>query len=249
MKEAILSYLSAGYSERGSLHYYQTLDSTNTEAKALARQGAPAGTAVVAQMQTGGRGRMGRSFLSPAGGVYLSVILRPEMPAAELMHLTCAAAVAAQQAVREVTGIVPQIKWINDLVLEEKKLGGILTELSLKPDGSVDFAIIGIGINCGAVPAEVAQIATAVDADPAQLCAELINAFCQMDLQSKTSMLEHYRASCITLGKPVKILGSETTGTAVDVDDRGGLMIRLETGDIRTVDSGEVSVRGLYGYV
>ena len=123
MKEAILSYLSAGCSQRGSLHYYQTLDSTNTEAKALARQDAPAGTAVVAQMQTGGRGRMGRSFLSPAGGVYLSVILRPEMPAAELMHLTCAAAVAAQQAVREVTGIVPQIKWINDLVLGSKKNG------------------------------------------------------------------------------------------------------------------------------
>lgn len=249
MKDTILSYLPAGCSLRSSLHYYPTLDSTNTKAKELARMGAPHGTAVVAGMQTGGRGRMGRTFLSPAGGVYLSVILRPQLPAKELMHLTCAAAVTVRQVLHTLTGIQPGIKWINDLVLEGKKLGGILTEMSVNPSGTVEFAIIGIGINCGNVPQDVRDIATCIDADPAQLCAGLITAFAQMDLQKKAPMLESYRSACVTLGQRVRILGTNTEGTAQNVDQQGGLVIALDNGQTVTVDSGEVSVRGLYGYV
>lgn len=248
MKETILSYLPPEHREH--LYYYPTLPSTNTEAKALARQGAAHGTAVVAAMQTGGRGRMGRSFISPEGSVYLSVILRPQLPAQDLMHLTCAAAVAAVNAIAAVTGIQPGIKWINDLVLNGKKLGGILTELSIDPKTQLaEFAIIGIGINCVQVPPEVADMATCLDIDPAILCARLIEELSRMDLANKAAMLASYRSHCITLGQQVKIMGSKAQGKALDVDENGGLLIKLTDGSQITVDSGEVSVRGLYGYV
>ena len=248
MKESILSHLPPECREQ--LYYYPTLPSTNTEAKALARQGAAHGTAVVAAMQTDGRGRMGRSFFSPEGSVYLSVILRPQLPAQDLMHLTCAAAVAAVNAIAALTGIQPGIKWINDLVLNGKKLGGILTELSIDPKTQLaEFAIIGIGVNCTHVPPEVADMATCLDIDPAVLCAKLIEELSRMELADKAAMLASYRSHCITLGQQVKISGSQLQGEALDVDENGGLIIRLTDGRQITVDSGEVSVRGLYGYM
>ena len=132
MKEKILSHLPAECPWRDTLHWYSRTDSTNTQAKKLAKQGAPQGTVLVAGNQSAGRGRMGRSFQSPDGqGVYLSVILRPNCAPAELMHLTCAVGVAMINAVETVCSIRPQLKWINDLVIGSKKLGGILTELSL----------------------------------------------------------------------------------------------------------------------
>ena len=156
MKEHILSHLSAECPWRDTLYWYDTISSTNTKAKELAQDGAPHGTVLVADHQTGGRGRLGRSFSSPAGmGVYLSVLLRPNCQPAALMHLTCAAAVAMCNAVEQAAGIRPKIKWTNDLVFNKKKLGGILTELSPNPDtGLVDYAIIGIGINCCQNPSD-----------------------------------------------------------------------------------------------
>ena len=148
MKENILSNLTAECPCRDTLHWYPTIDSTNTQAKRLAKEGAPHGTVLIAGQQTGGRSRMGRTFQSPAGmGVYLSVILRPNCDPQQLMHLTCAAGVAMVEAVKRVCGILPQVKWINDLVVSGKKLGGILTEMSVD-QGMVEYAIIGIGINC-----------------------------------------------------------------------------------------------------
>ena len=126
MKEKILSHLPPAHPWGQTLYYRDTIPSTNTEAKAMAAAGAPHGTVILADSQTAGRGRLGRSFCSPAdSGIYMSVILRPACPPAALMHLTCAAGVAVCNAVETAVGIRPGIKWINDLVLRGKKLGGI----------------------------------------------------------------------------------------------------------------------------
>ena len=145
----ILSHLPKDYPWRELLHHFPTLDSTNDRLKAMARQGAPQGSVIIADHQTAGHGRLGRSFHSPAAsGIYLSALLRPQCYPTELMHLTCAAAVAMCDAVENAAGFRPGIKWTNDLVYDKKKLGGILTELGFTSDGRVDYAIIGIGINC-----------------------------------------------------------------------------------------------------
>ena len=262
MKHVILSHLSGDFPWQ--VHWFNTLDSTNTRAKAMAQQGAPHGTVLIAAHQTGGRGRMGRSFSSPAGlGLYLSVILRPKCPAQELMHLTCAAGVAACDAVEKVSGIRPHIKWINDLILQNRKLGGILTEMSVDAKtGLVEYAVIGIGINClqkaEDFPREIQDIAISlrsagIATDIPKLAAALIEALYQISLQlhEPEPLMETYRRDCITLGCEVvlTVSGASQYGTALDVDDAGALLVRLEDGTIHTVNSGEVSVRGMYGYL
>lgn len=240
--------------------------STNTLAKELAAKGAPAGTVLIADRQSAGRGRMGRSFLSPGGvGVYFSVILRPECRPGALMHLTCATAVAMCDAVEAAFGFRPGIKWTNDLVVGRQKLGGILTELSLNPKtGLVDWAIVGVGINCRQRPEDFdesirdmacsAAMVMGADADRNRLAAEMIRASEQMNRQLLTgreAMLERYRTDCVTLGKQISVLrGNEVFhATALSVDDEGGLVIRREDGSVQSVTSGEVSIRGYYGYL
>ena len=262
MKHEILSHLPGNFPWQ--VNWYDTIDSTNTKAKELARHGAPHGTVLIAGAQTAGRGRMGRSFASPAGlGLYLSVILRPGCKAEKLMHLTCAAGVAACDAVLSVSGCRPGIKWINDLVAEKKKLGGILTELSVDAGtGLVSYAVIGIGINCNHrpedFPPELRDIAVSLKTvtgkavEISRLAAALITALYAMDqtlLSGRDAMTARYRADCVTLGQQVRVIGQETrNATALDVDQAGGLVVRYENGDIETVSSGEVSVRGLFGY-
>ena len=149
MKEQILHQLPAAYPWKDRLHWFSTMDSTNDYARALAKAGAPVGTVVIADHQTAGHGRRGRSFHSPAGtGIYLSLLLRPDCPPDQLMHLTCAVAVAMCDAVESAAGFRPGIKWTNDLVSGTRKLGGILTEVGFNAKGNVDWAILGIGINC-----------------------------------------------------------------------------------------------------
>lgn len=249
-----------------SVHLFDEVNSTNTLAKELAAKGAPAGTVIIADRQSAGRGRLGRSFLSPGGmGIYCSVILRPNCMPQELMHLTCAVAVAMCDAVEASFGFRPGIKWTNDLVTGGKKLGGILTELSLCPKtGLVDAAIVGIGINCRQQESDFddsirpiacsARMAAGQDVDRNVLAAEMIRAMAQCDqtlLTGRPAMLETYRRDCITLGKQISILrGDEVShAVALRVDDEGALVVRLDSGELRTVTSGEVSVRGLYGYI
>ena len=244
----------------------EEVSSTNTLLKELGRQGAPAGTVLVADRQTGGRGRLGRSFLSPGGvGVYLSALIRPDCAPRSLMHLTCAVAVAMCDAVEQAFGFRPGIKWTNDLVVGTKKLGGILTELGLDPKtGRVSYAVLGIGINCGQHEADFdesirsmatsARLVLSREADREMLIAEMIRALERMDktlLSSPAAMLERYKADCITLGQPVSIVRGDSVrhALALDVDAEGGLVVRYDSGETGTVTSGEVSVRGLYGYV
>jgi BirA family biotin operon repressor/biotin-[acetyl-CoA-carboxylase] ligase len=258
----IQKYL-AGHPWQDKIIWLDTIDSTNTYAKELARNGAPEGTVVIADHQTGGRGRMGRSFTSPAGmGIYMSIILRPECFPEELMHLTCAAGLAASNAVSDVTDRVPGIKWTNDLILARRKLGGILTELSVDPQTrKVEWAIIGIGINCCQeetdFPEEIRPIAISLHISPAkrlQLIAAIIRTFHQMRpylFTEKDGIMEDFRHRCVTLGQDISILrGDEVRhGKAVDVDNDGGLVVAFSDGHLETVTSGEVSIRGMYGYV
>ena len=248
------------------VYLFSEVDSTNTRLKEMAKVGSPAGTVLVADRQTGGRGRLGRSFLSPGGvGVYLSALIRPDCAPTELMHLTCAVAVAMCDAVENAFGFRPGIKWTNDLVVGNKKLGGILTELGLDPKtGRVDYAILGIGINCGQTAEDFdesirdmaisARMVLGRDADRNRLIAEMVLTLERMDrtlLVSPDAMLGRYRRDCITLGKWVSILrGDEVRhALALDIDAEGGLIVRYDSGEIGTVTSGEVSVRGLYGYI
>ena len=264
MKEQILSQIPTECPWRDTLYWYDTIDSTNTKAKELAKDGAPAGTVLIAGNQTGGRGRLGRSFSSPAGmGVYLSVILRPDCSAEHLMHLTCAAAVAACEAVEKASGILPGVKWINDLVCGKEKLGGILTEMSVNSQGFVDWAVVGIGINCcqkkADFPPELQDIATSLllqtenACSPALLAARLTESLYKMDkilLSEKQQLMDTYRRNCVTLGKKILMVRGEESayGEALDLDEDGGLLVRLADGTEKVVNSGEVSIRGMYGY-
>ena len=238
-----------------------TVDSTNTYAKAQATLGAPHGSVYITGRQTGGRGRRGRTFVSPPGGVYLSVLLRPQREAAELLWLTAAVAVAIRRAIRDCCPADVGIKWTNDLVIGKRKVCGILTELSCEAEsGRLEYAVIGIGINCNTeieqLPPEVRPIATSLaditgrELDPNELALALIRRLQELaevlEGDRRPWMLE-YRRACVTLGKRVVLLrgGEQIPAFALDVNEDGGLVVRYEDGSIGTVNSGEVSVRGV----
>ena len=264
MKAKIQNYLPGDHPWQNHIYWFETIDSTNTRAKEMAAKGAAHGTVLIADRQTGGRGRMGRSFHSPAGsGIYMSVILRPQCNATELMHLTCATAVAAAEGIEKATGLHPGIKWTNDLVIGHKKLGGILTELSVTGTGMVDYAIVGIGINCTQkaedFPEEIRSIATSLEysteksVDRASVIANILttlDTICK-DLQSVSQILARYRKNCITIGQEISLVRGEEIrhGKALDVDDAGALLVEFPDGHRENIQSGEVSIRGMYGYV
>ena len=265
MKQEIITYLPENHPWQDTILSYDTLPSTNDLAKEMAKANAPEGTVIVAAAQTAGRGRMGRTFFAPAGlGLYFSLILRPHCPPEQLLHLTCAAAVAACDAVEACTGFRPQIKWTNDLVAEGKKLGGILTELSVSSKtGLVEWAGIGIGINCCHRPAdfppELQDMATSLlqitvkQVSACHLAACLTDSFSQINsiLFQQEQILNIYRRDCMTVGQDIVLVRGDTRryGHALDIACDGGLVVRFQDGETETVQSGEVSVRGLYGYV
>ena len=246
--------------EQPMLYRYETVDSTNTVCKTLAQQGAEDGTAVIAARQTAGRGRMGRGFESPAGlGLYLSMLWRPVASPEGLLPLTAMVSASAALAIRRVTGADVRIKWPNDLVLNGKKLVGILTEVSLA-DGGVDYVVVGIGVNLRQRPddfsPEVARIATSLEAqsypaDRAALETALAEALCQAfgHLHTPEVYAADYRRLCLNLGQTLRIPDTGETVTALDIDRQYGLVVRRRDGTVDTLRCGEVSVRGLYGYV
>lgn len=265
MKQQILSALSPEYPWKERLHVFPEIDSTNTRLKAMARQGAPHGTVLIADRQTVGHGRLGRNFHSPEGaGIYFSILLRPDCGPGALMHLTCAAAVAMCDAVERAAGFRPGIKWTNDLVFGKRKLGGILTELGLNANGRVDYAVVGIGINCcqqeADFPPDIRSIAGSLamvsgrSVDRACVAAAMMDELYRMDrclLTHKAQLLERYRADCITIGQDISLVrGDEIRhGHALTVDAEGALVVEFPDGHTEAVNSGEVSVRGMYGYV
>ena len=265
MKDRILSQLSPEYPWVDRFHYLSTIGSTNDHLKQLARQGTPHGTVLIADHQTNGHGRLGRSFQSSADvGIYLSILLRPQCVPGELMHLTCAAGVAMCEALEASAGFQPGIKWTNDLVYGKRKLGGILTELGFGKNGIVDYAIVGIGINCCQkkedFAPEIREIAASLSMvtekhiDRSKVAAHMMDALYRMDrrlLGEKEEILRQYRQLCITIGQDIVLVrGAETRyGRALSVDNDGALIVRFADGTVQAVNSGEVSIRGMYGYV
>ena len=263
MIQEIQNYLPGDHPWQNQIQWFETIESTNTYAKQLAAAGAPHGTVLLADRQTGGRGRMGRSFSSPAGtGVYLSVLLRPGCAPQKLMHLTCATGVAMCDAVESTCGLRPGIKWTNDLVFQKRKLGGILTELVVTPDSTA--AIVGIGINvCQTIsdfPPELQGFAGSLTMFSEQmpsrilLAANMIRTLHTMSqrlLPDKQAILAQYRRDCITLDTDVSVVRSDEVryGHAIDIDEDGALIVRFHDGHTEAVNSGEVSVRGMYGYI
>lgn len=247
------------------LYCFDILDSTNTYLKKAASEGARDGTAVIADHQTAGRGRQERSFQSPAGkGIYLSVLLRPCLPPEKLLPVTALAGAAACDAVERICGVRPGVKWPNDLVLGGKKVCGILTELVVDENGS-PCVVLGIGINVSQTAAdfspEVAKIASSLSAElgrpvssaalTAALLEELDAMYAALLRGELAGYLASYRQDCVNLGKTVQLIcpdGSRETAEAADVDENFALVVQTEAGALRAVRSGEVSVRGLYGY-
>ena len=259
----ILPFLNTD-GKRFTLRVFRTVDSTNDWLKAHFRE-LPDFTAAIADQQSGGRGRMGRSFVSPAcAGVYLSVLLRPDAPLQDFRCITAMTAVAAADAVEQVTGIRPRIKWPNDLVLHGRKIAGILTEMSLEGEtGALQYIVVGIGVNVHEkpedFPEEIRVIAGSLRSQAgvavrrAELAAALLNAFGRIfpDLPAhQKSSHESYLNDCLNLGQKVLIVsgGSEREAEAIAVDPDFGLTVRYTDDSEETVRTGEVSVRGLYGY-
>ena len=246
----------------------ESVDSTNVYAARLAGEGAPDGTAAIANQQTAGRGRMTRRFESPAGkGIYLSTVLKPELPPERLMPLTAMAGVALADAVEAVTGIRPGMKWPNDPILKSKKLCGILTELSMEAEtGQIRHIILGIGVNVHQTAAdfgpELSEMAISLSEAAGRfvsrptLAAALLKALDDMYRSLKSGAtapyLAAFRRDCVNLGREVQLLAPgkpPERATALDIDDAFGLVVRTAAGETKTVRSGEVSVRGLYGYI
>lgn len=235
----------------------QTLVSTNLTAKQLAAGGAPHGTLVAANHQTGGRGRRGRSFASPPGtGLYLSMVLRSALPMQSAVLITSAAAVAVCRAVESVSGKRLDIKWVNDLYFRGKKCCGILTEAAADMEsGGVDYLVVGIGINLyepeGGWPAELRDIATAVFApdetvNRCRLAAGIADELLALyDALPDTAFLGEYRARNIVPGRNVLILqnGQSRPAHALAITDEGHLLVRLPDGSEETLSFGEVSIR------
>ncbi|NBI66919.1 biotin--[acetyl-CoA-carboxylase] ligase [Pseudoflavonifractor sp. 60] len=242
------------------------VDSTNTECKRQAMAGAAEGLLVTAEEQTGGRGRRGRSFQSPKGkGLYLSALFRPNLEPSKTADFTAWVAVAVCDGIEACCGVRPKIKWTNDIILGGKKLVGILTELGLESESNaLDYLVTGIGINVNETPEdfspEVREIATSLSQElgrpvrRTQLCAHIALALDRMYAgypRDKEAYLAKYRADCITPGHQVQLITPATRrqAFALEIDDDFNLVVELHNGRRETISSGEVSVRGMYGYV
>ena len=231
--------------------------STNTALRAMAEAGAPEGTVYIAQGQTGGRGRMGRSFFSPAGtGLYLSLLLRPTAwEPTRAAQLTAAAAAAMCEAIRQVTGKEPGIKWVNDLLLDGKKICGILSEASFSMEsGVLEYAVLGLGVNVylpeGGFPGQLREIAGAVLDTPGEdvrnrIAGEFLNRFLDgYEHPEDRHFLDVYRRRSIAVGREVTVLsgGWERRAFAFGLDDDCRLLVRYPDGTEQTLSYGEIRI-------
>ncbi|CDD61526.1 putative uncharacterized protein [Clostridium sp. CAG:505] len=243
-----------------SIYFYEETDTTNNRARELALEGAPEGTLVVAEKQTAGRGRRGKVWESPLGtGIWMSLVLRPQIMPVEASVLTLLCGLATAEAIEAETGLSAGIKWPNDILINGKKAVGILTEMDCEMS-EVHFVIPGIGINVNTTsfPPEIADIATSLYLECGKTVSrrrlvhkvlERLEEHYETFLRtgSFTAMLEDYRKHCITLGKEVHVLGREPFfAEALDITPEGELLVRrADNGKEEVVFSGEVSIRGV----
>ena len=240
-----------------AVYSYEAVGSTNDIAYKLAEEGAREGTIVIAEEQTKGKGRLGRSWISPeASGIYLSCILRPEILPNEVPAVTLVAAVSAVKAIREFSGIEALIKWPNDIIIADRKAGGILTELKAEMD-RVNFAVLGIGINVNTKKSDLPKGATSLkeeskssrDFSRVELVRALLGALDCEYLKFKKSgfsaMRNELKSYSCTLGRYVTIstsAGKKIQGKAFDIDKNGALVIKLDNGSKQLFLSGDVTL-------
>lgn len=254
------------------IHYYDVTDSTNLCIHRLAQEGAAHGTLVVADRQSEGRGRRGRNWSSPAhSGIFMSLLLRPDIGIENASMLTLVTALAVVRGIEAYTkgktaipcaGVKARIKWPNDIVINGKKVCGILTEMNAQK-GAVEYIVIGVGINVHnrEFPPEIAQTATSMDLetgvsmDRAQLLEAVWESFEHlydqfMEHQDLRALVEEYNSCLVNRDQGVRVLDPKEPfeGVARGITERGELLVEAE-GVMHKVSSGEVSVRGIYGYV
>lgn len=255
-EEGVRRYLHA---DGLRLQVVPVISSTNTVLKRMAEEGAEEGLCLIAEEQTAGKGRMGRSFYSPAGsGLYMSVLLRPMLKAADAVNITACAAVAVAEAIESLAPVQAQIKWVNDVNVEGRKVCGILTEASLDSGtAAVNYLVVGIGINIrppeGGFPADLQKIAGSVFGEEeipglrCRLAAAVLDRLLGYyeHLQEKP-WLEEYRKRSLVTGKEIRVLmpGKEPeNGAAIGIGDDFSLLVQMEDGTLRRLNSGEVSIR------
>lgn len=244
--------------------FLDEVDSTNNYLRRAAEEGAPHGTLAVAETQTMGKGRRGRMWTSPKGsGIWMSFLLRPEIEPVKASMLTLVAGLSVSRTVSAHTGREAQIKWPNDVVMNGRKICGILTEMSAEPD-LINYVVVGIGINVNMenFPQELSQRATSLRMETGSTWKRsgLIARFCDifeenyeifMATGDLSGLAEEYNQYLVNTGREVKICepGREFTAVAQGIDKEGRLVVDKEDGTQEAVFTGEVSVRGLYGYV
>lgn len=259
----LLSSMQTAWAGKEILYFDET-DSTNTEIKKAAEQNAEHGTLAVADYQSMGKGRRGRSWTSPHGvGIWMSILLRPKLHPSCASMLTLVAALAAADGIREVCGLEAGIKWPNDIVVNGKKVCGILTEMSTELD-CINYVVVGIGINANTAefPEEIREIATSLyletgsQVSRSRVIGEVMKAMERyyalfLERQDMSGLLENYNERLANKNKAVRVLApeGEYVGVSEGINSEGELLVRMEDGTLRTVISGEVSVRGIYGYV
>ena len=244
--------------------YFDTIDSTNTKAQELAEKGYPSGTLVVADKQESGKGRRGRSWVSPSGtGIFMTLMIKPDINPNNASMLTLVAALAIAKAITSVTGEEAMIKWPNDIVVNSKKVCGILTEMNAQFD-YINHIVVGIGINVHneSFPEEISQMASSLMIEAggkrfhrAQIIAETMSYFEQyydtfLKTQDLSALVREYDELLVNRNKSVRVLDPKEPfdGKAMGITPKGELIV--ETWESRKlVSSGEVSVRGIYGYV
>ncbi len=253
--------LSRGWLGHDTIFLDKT-DSTNKVLKESA-EALSEGTMVIAGEQTAGRGRMERSWSSPKGeGIWMSFLLRPQLSPAECSGLTLVTALALTRALRNVTGLDLMIKWPNDVVCNGKKIAGILTEMSTK-DMEVDYIVVGVGINVGTMefPDEIRNTASSLYLEGSKELSHkvMIKEFCREFEQvypayiktgNMSTLRSEYEALLVNLGRTVSVIeeGNAHIGEAIGVNDEGELLFKCNS-EITAIRAGEVSVRGVYGYV
>lgn len=244
--------------------YFDTIDSTNTKAQELAEKGYPSGTLVVADKQEAGKGRRGRSWVSPSGtGIFMTLMIKPDINPNNASMLTLVAALAVAKAITSVTGEEALIKWPNDIVVNSKKVCGILTEMNAQFD-YINHIVVGIGINVHneSFPEEISQMASSLMIEAggkrfhrAQIIAETMSYFEQyydtfLKTQDLSALVREYDELLVNRNKSVRVLDPKEPfdGKAMGITPKGELIV--DTWESRKlVSSGEVSVRGIYGYV
>lgn len=256
--ESITPYLADNLKEL-SLMVHKSVTSTNTLLKDLAGEGEKEGKVLIAEEQTGGRGRLGRKFYSPAKtGIYMSILLRPKLTVDDALFITTSAAAAVAEAIESVTGCEASIKWVNDIYCNGKKVCGILTEAGVDFEGGgLEYCIVGIGINVSRpledFPEELKDIADGIfetrlySSDlRSRLAAEILNRFWgyYKEFHNK-NFIKEYRERSFLIGREISVLmgDKQEKATALDIDERARLIVKLTNGEIKALSSGEVSVR------